>query len=115
MVTLGNAINTVDAKFASTRIVGYWHGKCSQSGATKWGGNLNVQAYGSSNPGLYLLTGFNISYQKRMIFMQVYHGDMVLVKPAKTESATQCQFTVNQPDGTAYGAEVWLEILMVGF
>lgn len=114
MVTLGNAINAVDVKFASTKIIGCWHGKCSQSGVTKWSGNLNVQTYGSSNPGLYLLTGFNVNYQKRAIFMQVYHGDMLLVKPAKTESATQCQFTINTPDGSAYSNEVWMDILMVG-
>ena len=112
MVTLSNAINTTDTKFGGLKIIGYWHGKASQDSVTKWSGNLNVQTYGSSNPGLYLLTGFNVSYQKRIIFMQIYHGDMLLLKPAKTESDTQCQFTVNTPTGGAYGSEVWLDIII---
>ena len=37
-------------------------------------GNLTVQEYGSTNPGLYLLTGFNKDYRYRMFSFQIYHG-----------------------------------------
>lgn len=111
---LRNEITQVDNKFNGCKIVGRWVGKLNISSVVKYNGNLTVQQYGTSNPGLYLLSGFNVDYQKRAVIMQQYHApEMVLVKPQETTAQNQLQFTANKPDGSQYSGDVRVDIIVL--